>query len=59
VSGKNYHEHGIIPLVKFPRKTTSATFDRLAKYNAELYYILPSGLFDESEKFRAKLRWAA
>lgn len=38
------------------RKTMSAAFDCLAKYNAELYYILSSGLFDESGKFRAKLK---
>lgn len=37
-------------------KAMFAVFNCLGKYNApELYYILPSELFDESGKFQAKL----
>lgn len=44
------------PAGEISRKTMSAAFDCLAKYNAELRYILSNGLFDESGKFRAKLK---
>jgi hypothetical protein len=51
LSRTKYH-----PVDEISRKAMFAAFNCPGKYNApELYYILPSELFDESGKFRAKL----